>query len=359
MATTADYKLGEFTFPRGWFMIGKSEDATTVPVGVRYFGQDLVLYRGESGNAYLMEAYCPHMGTHLAKNTTSYVIKDGVHVQGDNIRCPYHGWRFGPDGQCNQIPYSPMKPPKAAKLKSFKVVERAGCLWVWNDPEEMEADVELPPFEQWDAPNWVNWDIRPLGELACHPQEIVDNMADKAHLEPVHGSIEMEYFHNEFEGAVCRQYLAAGHKTLAAEGGDVMTNDTWYAGPGILQSTMMGEYPSHMLIAHTPIDDGVVKVWYGLCVKVPNEVPTEADLAIARGYEDAGIEAFAQDFDIWGNKRACISPMMVRGDGPFDKVRIWYKQFYNPRAQADAFQKRVNGRYTTRGTKEAPWESVA
>jgi 3-ketosteroid 9alpha-monooxygenase subunit A len=104
MATTAEYGLGEYTFPRGWFMVGVSADATTTPKAVRYFGEELVLYRGESGRVFLVEAYCPHMGTHLAKNTTSYVVVDHEHVEGDNIRCPYHGWRFGPDGQCNQIP---------------------------------------------------------------------------------------------------------------------------------------------------------------------------------------------------------------------------------------------------------------
>lgn len=359
MATTADYGLGEFTYPRGWFMIGQSADATRTPIGVRYFGEDMVLYRGDSGRVFLMEAYCPHMGTHLANNTTSYVIKDGTHVEGDNIRCPYHGWRFGPDGRCNQIPYSPVAPPKAAAIKSWPVTERAGCLWMWYDPEGQEADYDLPSFEQWDTPHWVNWNIRMLGELACHPQEVVDNMCDKAHLEPVHGSIDMEHFHNEFDNHVCRQVLAAGHKTLAADGGAVMTNDTWYTGPGILQSVMVGENPSLMLIAHTPIDDGVVKVWYGLFVKVANAEPTEADIALARAYEDAGVDAFAQDFEIWSNKRPCINPMMVRGDGPFDKVRVWYRQFYNPRSQAASFQTRVNGTYVTRGTKESPWDSAA
>ena len=359
MATSADYGLGEFTYPRGWFMVGRSDDATAVPQAVRFFGQDLVLYRGKSGRPVLMEAYCPHMGTHLARNTTSYVVKDGEHVQGDSIRCPYHGWRFAPDGKCDEIPYSPVPPPKAACLKSWKVTERAGALWVWHDSEGLEPDYDLPAFDQWNAPNWVNWDLRLLGELACHPQEIVDNMCDKAHLEPVHGSIDMVYFHNEFDGHVCRQILCAGHKTLAADGGEPMTNDTWYTGPGILQSIMVGANPSLMLIAHTPIDDGVVKVWYGLFVKVDNAEPDAGDIALARAYEDAGVDAFAQDFEIWANKRPCINPMMVRGDGPFDKVRIWYRQFFNPRAQAEGYQKRVNGRFTTRGTSEAPWDAAA
>ena len=181
-------------------------------------------------------------------------------------------------------------------------------------------------------------------------------MTDKGHLQPVHGSIDMVLFENEFSDHVCRQILTAGHKTLAGDGAEPMTNDTWYTGPGILQSVMIGEYPSHMLIAHTPVDDGVIKVWYGLFVKVKNAAPTADDIELAKGYEKAGVAAFAQDFEIWANKRPCLNPMMVKGDGPFDKLRIWYRQFYNPRARAGDFQKRVNGHYVTRGTQTAPWE---
>lgn len=359
MATTAEYRLGEFTYPRGWFMIGRSSDATSTPEAVRFFGEDLVLYRGASGKAHLVGAYCPHMGTHLARNTTSYVVKDGEHVEGDSIRCPYHGWRFGPDGRCEEIPYSPKPPPGRACLTTKKLVERAGCLWLWHDEEGGDPEYELPDFEGYDTPGWVNWNIRCLGELECHPQEIIDNICDKGHLEPVHGSMNMELFENEFDGHIARQILTAGHKTLAADGGEPMTNDTWYTGPGILQSKMVGEYPSLMLIAHTPVEDGKVMVWYGLSVKVANEEPTEEDRALAAGYEDAGLEAFAQDFEIWSNKRPCFNPMMVPGDGPFDKVRIWYRQFYNPRARAQEFHKRVNGRYLVRGTNAHPWEEVA
>ena len=261
MAKTSDYGLGEFTYPRGWFMAARSQDLADGVLSVRYFGEDMVIYRGQSGQAYMVDAYCPHMGTHLGRNTTSYLVKDGTRIEGDNIRCPYHGWRFGPDGRCNQIPYSPGSPPKAATLKRWTIVERAGCLWTWYDPEGGEPDYDLPAFEAYDSAHWVNWNVRALGDLDCHPQEVLDNMADKAHLEPVHGSIEMVLFENEFTGHVCRQVLAAGHRTLAADGGEPMTNDTWYTGPGILQSVMIGTNPSHMLIAHTPIDDGRIRVW--------------------------------------------------------------------------------------------------
>ena len=359
MATTAEYGLGEFTYPRGWFMVGASEEATTTPLAVRFFGEDMVLYRGESGRPFLVEAYCPHMGTHLAQNTTSYVVTDKEHVEGDNIRCPYHGWRFGPDGQCNDIPYSPAKPPKKACLKNWPLTERAGCLWMWYDEEGGEPEYELPAFEMWDQPHWVNWKIDILGELDSHPQEVVDNMVDKGHLGPVHGSTDMVLFENVFDNHEIRQILTAGHKTLAGDGVEPMTNDTWYTGPGILQSIMVGEYPSHMLIAHTPVEDGKIKVWHALMVKVANEVPTEEDIAAGRGYQEASLGAFSQDFEIWANKRPCLNPMMVKGDGPFDKLRIWYKQFYNPRARAAEFQTRANGKYVSNGTINNPWDEVA
>ena len=44
------------------------------------------------------------------------------------------------------------------------------------------------------------------------------------------------------------------------------------------------------------------------------------------------------------NKRPAINIMQVSCDGPFGKVRVWYQQFYNPRANADAYQRRVAGR---------------
>lgn len=89
MARTEEYGLGPLTYPRGWFMIATAADIGNTPQAVRFFGRDMVLYRGKrSGNPILLDAYCPHMRVHLAKNTTSYVVRDGNHVEGDSIRCP-------------------------------------------------------------------------------------------------------------------------------------------------------------------------------------------------------------------------------------------------------------------------------
>jgi 3-ketosteroid 9alpha-monooxygenase subunit A len=53
--------------------------------------------------------------------------------------------------------------------------------------------------------------------------------------------------------------------------------------------------------------------------------------------------AFAQDFDVWANNRPALQILQVPGDGPFHKSRIWYRQFYNPRARKQEFLKQVEG----------------
>ena len=346
MATTAEYKLGEHTFGRGWYMIAEGKDLGEAPMNLRFFARDLVLYRGESGTPHLVDAYCPHMGAHLGRNSTSYIVRDKERIQGESIRCPFHGWRFGPDGKCDDIAYSDQKPPSSASIRTYPVEERAGIVWMWFDEEEHEPLWDPPKLDMWDDPHWVQWKIDDLEELEQHPIEIVDNMTDFAHFTPIHGSKDVHYFYNEFDAHVQWQMFGGGHRTLIEEGGPILELDTWYEGPGILQSYMRGTFPTHMLIAHTPVEDGKVHVWHALMVKFDHEV-TEADVPAARAYQQASLEAFSQDFEIWQNKKPCFHPLMVRGDGPTDKCRIWYKQFYNPLDKASEFQDRVNGRHTT------------
>ena len=97
MAKAADYGLGPNTFPRGWFIVAESKELDDGPMAVRFFGQDFALYRGESGKPVMLDAYCAHMGTHLTASTSAMIVKNGEQIEGDSIRCPYHGWRYDAD----------------------------------------------------------------------------------------------------------------------------------------------------------------------------------------------------------------------------------------------------------------------
>ncbi len=61
-------------------------------------GQELAVYRGDDGKAYIVDAYCPHLGANLGV---------GGQVKGNCIECPFHAWTFrGSDGKCVDIPYT-------------------------------------------------------------------------------------------------------------------------------------------------------------------------------------------------------------------------------------------------------------
>ena len=100
--------------PTGWFMVGWSEEyqpGTVRPL--KYFGRDLVAWRGDGGEMHVLDAHCPHLGAHLGH---------GGKVNGDCIECPYHGWGYGPDGINKYIPYED-RPNVSKQLRAFVVKE--------------------------------------------------------------------------------------------------------------------------------------------------------------------------------------------------------------------------------------------
>ncbi len=344
MATATEYNLGPNTFPRGWFIVAESKELDVDgTMAIRFFGQDLALYRGESGKPVLLDAYCSHMGTHLTDSKSSMIVKNGKQIEGDSIRCPYHGWRYNSEGHVDDIPYSDGPCPKSASIRSYPVVDNMGCVMVWYDPDGREPDYAVPTLPEWNDPRWVQWELDHLGELPIHPQEILDNMADVQHLGPTHGA-PSEYFENEYIDHICIQ----------RQGGEMQLYDTylytttWYTGPGILLSKQV--FAGNVifeLIANTPVDDGISKCWHGCLFQGSEEVATDADREAAKGAQAGALEAFSADFNIWKNKRPALKIMQLKTDGPFRICRKWYAQFYAAPEGVDAIRNEVNGIHHT------------
>jgi len=376
MATSAEYDLGEFAFPRGWFVVANSSEvAGARPLNARYFGEDVVLFRTASGQVGMLSAYCPHMGTHFGTSNHSYIVSAGVNVQGEGIRCPFHGWRFGTDGVCDHIPYYDGAIPQAARVKSWPVVERWGIVFCWNDPEGGEPDFDLPEFPEWDDPAYVRWPgLYHLGDLPCHPVEVFDNNSDYAHLNYLHGG-KTVYYENEVEGTRYHQRQSVisyridegpdwerhpGVVPAWDQAGDQpLSTDNAYHGVG-LNAARFFELEAAELIAATPIDDGSCRLWQAALIRAPGGVIDEA----ARQRADALNAMFGNglgvhDGEVWRTKRAATRVMQLPTDGPFGQARIWYSQFFNPRAKADEIVGRVSGVYRIKGVPGAPVAEAA
>ncbi len=95
----------------------------------------LALYRSEAGTAHAVFNRCPHRGMPLTSATSR--------VEGDTIRCGYHGIRFAADGRCVEVPSGGALPARMC-VRSFPVIEKWKWLWVWmGNPDR--ADPALIP----------------------------------------------------------------------------------------------------------------------------------------------------------------------------------------------------------------------
>ena len=173
----------------GWFMVGWSAEFATGAVRpLRYFGEDLVAYRDEAGELHVMSGHCRHLGAHIGH---------GGKVVGDCVECPFHGWRWGPDGTNRYIPYQPDRPNKALRLRVYPLREQYGCVFAWHQPDGKDPQWELPDlfhkFPQFPTDEEAYY--RPYPEFSrraehepVHPQIVAENGPDSAHFHYVHGA---------------------------------------------------------------------------------------------------------------------------------------------------------------------------
>src|SRR4051812_11629877 len=91
------------------------------PVPLRVLSEDLTLYRGESGKAYLVGGRCAHR---------CVVLHTGW-VEGEQIRCMYHGWKYDGTGQCTEMPAEKKSRPDLVKIEGYPTHEYAGLIFAY------------------------------------------------------------------------------------------------------------------------------------------------------------------------------------------------------------------------------------
>jgi phthalate 4,5-dioxygenase oxygenase subunit len=108
------------------------------PIPVRILGEDLVLYRGDSGALGLIGLHCPHRGADLSYGR----------IEGDALRCLYHGWLLGKDGKCLEQPGEPAGSSYKDRVKhpGYPCREAAGMILTYLGPGEAPPLPQLPAF---------------------------------------------------------------------------------------------------------------------------------------------------------------------------------------------------------------------
>ena len=322
-------KRYDLPIPAGWYQVGYSFELEKGQAkAIRYFGQDMVLFRTESGVAKVLDAYCPHMGAHLGHGIHENMGK-GSEVRGEDSVCPFHGWKFNGAGYCTEVPYAQNMPPKVAGkevIRPWPVQEVNQVIWVWYHPQRAEPSYDVKVIPEADPANaeWGEVEVRRT-TIRTHIQELAENGADPAHFHYVHGVLRMpETVLAEFDGHYRRARLETTQGTPRGEIKGCVDLESIGPGQGITRFTGICE--TVLMGNVTPIEDELVEVNFGFLQKKVNGV-------VPKGGVNAALIAdimqqLEEDRPIWEYKIYQPQPALCDGDGPIAKFRKWYSQFY-------------------------------
>ena len=164
---------------RYWTPVLQSSELT--PGGrvkrVKLMGERLVAYRGRSGVAGLIGEFCPHRGASL------YFGR----VEDAGMRCVYHGWQFGLDGQCTDMPSEPPESSFASKVchTAYPCREAGGMIWTYMGPG---SPPPLPALEWTRLPEGHVFTSKRVQE--CNWFQALEGGIDSSHISFLHAPID-------------------------------------------------------------------------------------------------------------------------------------------------------------------------
>lgn len=176
-----------------WYAAIWGKDLGEEPKALRLLGKPIVLFRTGEGGIAVLDDLCPHRFVPLSL---------GKVIDGERIRCAYHGLEFDHTGKCAHNPHTSGRIPPAAKVHAYQAVERHGMVWVWlgeptADPAKIPA---LTPLDSDGRPPDRGPHYVPTGRqfslvMNANYALIGDNLLDLSHACVLHdallGNLEM------------------------------------------------------------------------------------------------------------------------------------------------------------------------
>jgi nitrite reductase/ring-hydroxylating ferredoxin subunit len=162
-----------------WYPAEEAANVTNEPLKVQMLGLWFVLWRDADGKAHCIANTCTHRGGSLG---------DGK-VVGNCVQCPYHGWLFNGDGDCERIPsLGPLtKVPERSSIDAYPVEERYGLIFVFVGDLPEEERPTIMPIKEYDTDGWRVLRMRYRWKTSY--VRLVENQADPSHIEYVHGGM--------------------------------------------------------------------------------------------------------------------------------------------------------------------------
>ncbi len=176
------------------------------PVKVEIFGERYVAFRDASGKVGLLDEQCAHRSASLSLGR----------VEGDGIRCLFHGWKFSATGAVLETPtVSEPRFRERFKARSFPVREAGAIVWAYVGPPELEP--EFPHWSYFDYPAERLLSVTFV--VPCNFVQVQESLLDSAHLTVLHRDAFRRKSDIEFAATVSTVTAAADPR--------IEVEDTW------------------------------------------------------------------------------------------------------------------------------------
>jgi phthalate 4,5-dioxygenase oxygenase subunit len=165
-----------------WVPVLRSDQVVVAeaPVRFRMFGEDYVAFRGADGSIGVLDEACPHRGASMALGA----------VEGNCVRCIYHGWLIDTDGNLLEAP-THRETARLDKIPVAKhpVYEDGGMIWAWLGAGEAP---ERPVFAFSGLPD--DQVIHVTGIVNANWVQMLEGLWDTFHAQILHNRVNKTVF---------------------------------------------------------------------------------------------------------------------------------------------------------------------
>ncbi len=158
-----------------WYCAAFGHELKQEPLGRMFLNEPVVMYRTADGTPVAFEDRCCHRRAPLSHGK----------VEGDRLRCGYHGLLYDATGAVVWAPGQDRLPP-GARVRSYPIVEKHGWLWIWMGDPALADPQAAPAYDKYDDPQWASYDE--LIPIKANYFLVVDNLLDLSHLPFLHAA---------------------------------------------------------------------------------------------------------------------------------------------------------------------------
>jgi phenylpropionate dioxygenase-like ring-hydroxylating dioxygenase large terminal subunit len=339
--TAGKMKFGEGFLTDIWYFAALSSDVKPGAMA-RYeiLGEPVLIGRTWAGEILALRDICPHRASPLSAG--KIVSEEGG---GETVECPYHGWRFRPDGVCAAIPSladGQDFEPERIRVRRYPAAESQGLIFVWiaSDARGAGEPDEPPPT----FPGVVGGAPKIIDRMdfEAHIDHAVVGLMDPAHGPYVHQQWWWRSKHSQHEKqkkfapaqqgfSMLRHEPSKNSRAYAVLGGEPLTEITFRL-PGLRwEHVTVGARQVLSLTCLTPLTEKKTRITQIIWSDHPAFV-------FLRPFIRAGARAFLrQDGDMVNlqNQGLKYDPALIWIDDA-DKQAKWYQQLKREWAAARA-----------------------